>query len=297
MFKNFADQTTVSARVRIYLDSGFPPTNFTEVMYFKDASNILAAQINDDMTVSVWNDVAGEEYLPAVTLSTGVWHTLEMTAVINGANGEARLWLDGRLVLNQTGINLGTNPIALLSTGHYVSSDPNPASILYIDDGVVCAEQMAAIPTLTLADHDTGQIGDQFATTTPLTSELYRFKLTRSGTVTVDNLRVNFTTGGGVANGDVTSGELWRDNNSDGLIDGGDTQIQGGVTASGDMLTFTNDFNPATGGTNYLVRATVANLVAGDTTTFSFGTADVDELEVVTESGSITNEVHTQDPA
>ena len=146
VFKNFAGETTVSAIARIYLESGFPPNNFTEFLYLKEnaaVSDILATQVNDDMTLSVWNAVAGEEYFTSATLSTGVWHTLLMTAVINGANSEARLWLDRKLVVNQTGINLGAKPIGYFSTGHYFSSDPNPASILYVDDATLCAEELA----------------------------------------------------------------------------------------------------------------------------------------------------------
>jgi uncharacterized repeat protein (TIGR01451 family) len=96
--KNFAGQTTVSARIRIYLEPGFSPTAFTEVMYFYDAGQILGTEIRDDMTLLVWNAVASAQYPSAVTISTGVWHTLEMAAVIAGANSEARLWLDGNLL-------------------------------------------------------------------------------------------------------------------------------------------------------------------------------------------------------
>jgi hypothetical protein len=152
--------------------------------------------------------------------------------------------------------------------------------------------------TLTLANHSNGgQIGDQFTNTASVNDVLFRFNLTRSGAVTVNTLRVNFTTGGGVDNVDVTNGELWRDNNNDGVIDGLDSEIQGGVTPVGGVLTFTADFSPDTLGTNYLLRATVSNLVALDTTTFSVGAADIDLVEwSVTELGAVTNATHTQDP-
>ena len=191
------------------------------------------------------------------------------------------------------------------SFGSDLDSDPNLPVTDDIDGGVrdastpdVGADEFGAGGTsLTLADHDVSQIGDQFTTTSSVTAALFRFHLTRTGTVTVDNLRVSFTTAGGIANGDVSVGELWVDNNNDGAIDGGDTLIQGSVTPSGGVFTFTTDFSPALVGTNYLVRATVDNLAAGDTTTFSVGTADIDEVEGgVSESGSITNAVHTQDP-
>lgn len=152
-------------------------------------------------------------------------------------------------------------------------------------------------PSLTLANHSSGQVPDKFASTTPLTDVLYQFRLTRSGTVTVDTLRVNFTTGGGVANGDVTNAELWEDVDNDGVVDSpGDNQIGPSVTPSGGVITFGTNFSPSATGTNYLVRATVANLAAAETTTFAVGAADIDVVEGgVTESGTISNAVHTFD--
>jgi hypothetical protein len=70
------------------------------------------------------------------------------------------------------------------------------------------------------------------------------------------------------------------------------------VNASGGQLLFTQDFAPTSSGTNYFIRVTADNLVAGDTTTFSLSTTDIDEVEGgVVESGSTTNAVHTQDSA
>ncbi|MCH7474805.1 MAG: DUF2341 domain-containing protein, partial [Gemmatimonadetes bacterium] len=156
-------------------------------------------------------------------------------------------------------------------------------------------ETSAAGASLTLADHASGQVPDRFTSTSPLTDTLFQFELTRAATVTVDNVRVQYTTGSGVVDADVTNGELWEDTNGNGVIDGGDTQIQAGIAGVAGELTFTANFTPATTGTIYFVRATVANLLPGDTTTFSLGTADIDELEAVTESGAITNATHTQD--
>ena len=42
------------------------------------------------------------------------------------------------------------------------------------------------LSTLTLADHDAGQVGDKFKTVTPLTDTFFQFKLTRTGLLTVD---------------------------------------------------------------------------------------------------------------
>jgi hypothetical protein len=149
-------------------------------------------------------------------------------------------------------------------------------------------------PSLTLANHASGQAPDAFAATTPVTDVLFRFQLTRFGTVTVSNLRVNLTASG-VADGDITSVELWQDVDNDGVVDDpGDTRIEWGVTPSGGVITFTTDFTPSDTGTNYLVKATVSNLVGGDSVTFSVGTAEIDEAQGgITESGSISNATHT----
>ncbi|MFX1555524.1 MAG: hypothetical protein ACFFBV_16490, partial [Promethearchaeota archaeon] len=84
--------------------------------------------------------------------------------------------------------------------------------------------------SLTLANHGSGQVGDKFTTTESVTDVLFRFKLTRTGTVTVDELKVHFTYDDGVLNSDVSNGELWVDKNNDGVIDSGDTMIEGSVT-------------------------------------------------------------------
>ena len=51
--------------------------------------------------------------------------------------------------------------------------------------------------SLTSADHDSGQVTDKFTTTSPVTDTLYQFKLSRTGIVTVTDLRVHFTISGG----------------------------------------------------------------------------------------------------
>ena len=161
--------------------------------------------------------------------------------------------------------------------------------------GSVSSAAHSANGTLTLANHDSGQVGDAFSTSTPVTDVLYRFKLTQALGVEINTLRVNFTTGGGVANGDVTSCELWQDD-GDGVYEGAgqDTLIEGSVTPVGGVITFNTNFTPGTGGTVYFVRATVSNLVPTDTTTFSMGTADIDPVAAgVAESGSATNATHT----
>jgi hypothetical protein len=192
------------------------------------------------------------------------------------------------LVLNDTTtFSLGVEDIETLGVDTCHSG--STASAVHTQD---------ATPMLTLADHDSGQIPDQFLTSSPVFSELFAFKLTSSGAATVNEIRVRFTTGSGVVDGDVSNGELYRDNNDDGLIDGGDFLVQGGVTPVGGVLAFTGLSETPVGTIQYLVRANVSNLVPGDTTTFSLNLSDIDELEGgVTETGGTSDAVHTQDSA
>ena len=108
---NFTGETTVYARMYIYVPSSFATTDHVTVMQFlNNWSNIISTTIDDDMTLYMWNAVAGEGYGVGVgsTLSKDEWHCLEMMAVISPTVGEARLWLDGNLEIEETGKNLGS---------------------------------------------------------------------------------------------------------------------------------------------------------------------------------------------
>jgi uncharacterized delta-60 repeat protein len=189
-------------------------------------------------------------------------------------------------------------------SGMDLDSDPNLPVVDDVDGGprdattpdVSADERGATSLALSLSDHGLGQIGDRFGTSSPVTDVLLRFRLTRVGSVTVDTLRVGFTTGTGVANGDVTSAGLYLDVNGDGLCDGGDTPIQTGVAPLAGVITFTANFQPGLTASPYLVCATVSNLGPGDTTTFSLDLAGIDTVESgVVESGTAANATHVTD--
>ena len=147
---------------------------------------------------------------------------------------------------------------------------------------------------LLLADHDSGQVTDKFTGLSSITDILFQFKLTRTGTVTVTDVRAQYTTGSGVIDGDITSGELWEDD-GDGVFETGqDTQLDNSVNGASNQLNFTGlSFSPGTGGTIYFVRATVSSIDPGDSTTFSLGAADIDSGGA-NESGTVSNVTHKQ---
>ena len=164
--------------------------------------------------------------------------------------------------------------------GNGTSADSNTISVTTLD-------------AVTLGNHTLWQVTNRFTTASPATDVFFRFNLRRSAATTVTAVRVNFTVADGVADSDVTGGTLYRDNNNDGEIDGGDTALKTGVAGSGGQLAFTAiSEDPGADGTHYLVRATVANLMVNDTTTFSLGPTDVDSS--LEEIGSISDAVHRQ---
>ncbi|MHA2304107.1 MAG: DUF2341 domain-containing protein [Candidatus Hodarchaeales archaeon] len=141
VYEDFLDESNLFARIQIYLDPSLSITDRLTVMQYIDSSpswqNLLSVTIDQDMTLYMWNAYDGEAYGYGVgnTISKGSWHTLEMQAKISDTAGEARLWLDGQLEIEATGINLSTDRlINRFATGIYWAGDNEP-NTLYIDDG------------------------------------------------------------------------------------------------------------------------------------------------------------------
>ncbi|MFX1415616.1 MAG: DUF2341 domain-containing protein, partial [Promethearchaeota archaeon] len=140
IWKDFTDKTSLLARIHIYLMPGFSTTGHVTVMQYVDTSsgwqNQLSVSINSDMTIYMWNAIAGEAYgyLATNTISTGAWHTLEMQATISDTSGEARLWMDGNLEAEATGINLGTGGIDRFCTAIYWTDPKTEPNTVIVDD-------------------------------------------------------------------------------------------------------------------------------------------------------------------
>jgi hypothetical protein len=151
-----------------------------------------------------------------------------------------------------------------------------------------------ATTDLTLGDHASGQASDTFVVSTPVTDVLFRFTLDPTGSVSVTQLDVNYTTTGGVVDGDIDQGALWQDD-GDGVWESGeDSLIQGSVSGSGGQLSFTTDFSPPAAETVYFVRARVSSLDPDETTTFSLGTADI-TTDADLKTGSAGDATHAMD--
>jgi hypothetical protein len=148
VWKDIAGQTTIHAKVELFVPTGFATTDNVTVMQFLTGwSNILSLSINTDMTLYLWNTIAGEAYgfQATSTLTTNAWHTFEMRATISDTVGEARFWLDGNLEITATNKNLGTNPVDKFSTGYYWGNPKTEANTVYNDDVVLCATPTTAV--------------------------------------------------------------------------------------------------------------------------------------------------------
>jgi fibronectin type 3 domain-containing protein len=96
------------------------------LLRFRDntiAQNAIATVfVTTGNKIGIRDDVSGvstTSALAAGLAAPGVWHTVEAHVVVNGTSSQTEVWLDGTPVpdLNQSGIDLGTNPIARLDLG------------------------------------------------------------------------------------------------------------------------------------------------------------------------------------
>ena len=140
VWKDFSGYTSLSAKIHIYLDPSFSTSGHVTVMQFIDISagwqNILSATINNDTTLYMWNDYVKEAYgyLATNTISIGGWHVLEMQATFSETIGEARLWLDGNLEIEETSLNLTDSSSIRFCNGYYWGDPKDEPNILYIDN-------------------------------------------------------------------------------------------------------------------------------------------------------------------
>ena len=106
----------------------------------------------------------------------------------------------------------------------YVSAGTNFENDCGIDN--VRIYSTARGSAITLAEHGSNQVSDQFGTTASVSDVLLRFKLTGDDSTQVTALDVNYTTAGGIVDGDVTSGMLYEDDGTTpGIVDGSDTRV------------------------------------------------------------------------
>lgn len=127
---------------------------------------------------------------------------------------------------------------------------------------------------LLLAAHDSGQVTDQWDSSTPqVDRELYWFKLSNNtaGTITINQLIFRLTSVAGILSGELTNLEI--------VPEGGGTVGGAGlasINGSTGTITFSTPFDLTSGqAVNYKVIGDASNLYNGDTITLGLVTGDI----------------------
>jgi len=144
--------------------------------------------------------------------------------------------------------------------------------------------------SLTIAEHTIGQVADSFSFVNDTNVELFRYRLTPAGeSDTITSTVITLSGIQGVLQADLTNLKLYKDNNSDGLYDAGDTQIGGSptlaLTDQSGTITFSTSYT-ATTSYNYVLVGDVANLSPGDHMNVSLTTTNITATGALT-SGTI----------
>lgn len=150
------------------------------------------------------------------------------------------------------------------------------------------------------------QVADQLAktgSTQPTDVELVGFKITPTGeNLTWSGLVVSLTYSGGMADADITNGEIYIDTGSAtvGTYDGTETKVGSTVSASSGTLTWSGFSQSISAATDYLIIFDAgASLSTDETVQASVTAANITvtgatSLQSITSSGSVNNEpLHT----
>ncbi|MCH7883480.1 hypothetical protein IIA95_03655, partial [Patescibacteria group bacterium] len=135
--------------------------------------------------------------------------------------------------------------------------------------------------TFALVVHDAGQEANKFniSGTSVTAAELFAFKLTPTGEdASITNLVFQLSGVSGFASGDITNATTTIDYGGDGAIDAGDEEVGGtgvvSISGSTGTITFSTEF-AATTTRNYILKADVAGIDAGDEMVFKLFKDDI----------------------
>jgi len=140
---DFPAQSAIYAEGWFYLSASFPSTNYVTLMQGVSTTpgwqNVLNVTLANDNTLYVYEQQGGGFYPSPTVLTTGAWHRIEAQFVISASAGEAKVWLDGNLEINATGINTGTRNIDRFIFGTFWQGDYTDPNTLFFDDTLVRA--------------------------------------------------------------------------------------------------------------------------------------------------------------
>jgi chitodextrinase len=125
-------QTDLYYRVRFKIVSQDTQTAYLMRLRTAGSASLLGVYVSGTGRLAYRNDNAGQGTQSSTTVTLGVWHELQVHAVVAGANGSVQVWLDGTSVAGLTNTeDLGTTAVGILQVG---DNAPNKTHEVYYDD-------------------------------------------------------------------------------------------------------------------------------------------------------------------
>jgi hypothetical protein len=111
VYKNIDAQSEIYVRAYVYISSGLPLQNNDNRFNFimiqgSTGAAIASVGVRRSGGADLWSiaSIAGTFYASKGPIM-GKWHCIEFYTLVNSTNGIHRLWIDGELVIERTGLN------------------------------------------------------------------------------------------------------------------------------------------------------------------------------------------------
>jgi len=135
--KGIAAQSGISTTAWFYLPNDYTDGDYVSFTRLVDDIWAGGASLNiyDDRELYITEYYNGQDwYFSGNILSKGQWHRLEMNFLISETSGRAQLRLDrGVPIIDESGLNTGTDPITLVCQGYFYGGGSISATI-YCDN-------------------------------------------------------------------------------------------------------------------------------------------------------------------
>jgi hypothetical protein len=166
-----------------------------------------------------------------------------------------------------------------IKVGSFNSVSTTTGNFALYKNGDVTGESTATSPqtiritgSLLLSDHTLGQVSNKFSFRNETDETLFAFNLTANGEEeTITDLVLTLFGIQGITTSNLSNFRLYKDNNSDGELDGGDIQIDSAgilnINGQNGAVTFSTDFI-ATSSADYIVIADVTSIDKGNAVVF-----------------------------
>ncbi|MFZ2252682.1 MAG: hypothetical protein WAW13_00740 [Minisyncoccia bacterium] len=252
----------------------------------------------------------------ATSTITMLWDTTDTTATITGtASGKVSTTVSyegaGSVLVVAVSSDFASNETITISDLSFTTFGAlrTATSVLSVYTGGVADatsddaddKTIAISGSLTMANHTLGQVSNAFTASTLTTVPLFAFKLTPAGEdVNVTSLVFPIRGIEGIIQAELTNAALYRDTNSNGVVDGGDVAVggAGAVALSGQTGTVTFGTTiVSTTSRDYILVGDVSNVKVLDSITTSLAASDMTSVGVTTglsvgETGSISGLQH-----